>query len=321
MSSHVQRRLTSCLLLVALRCVGGQEYLHPTGWCVLSVSSDRNVRSCAVGRAECGGRHPLPYWSRRHPKQRSEHVSHPPHLSQLRNAPLSPYNALTTCLLLLSCSPLMVLSFMQEMLETAQILHLASPHSLVIVDEMGRGTSTEDGLGLAWATAEFLARRGSFSLFATHFHEMRALAEEGIGAINKHVTALIRGGVLEYLYEVREGASEESLGVECMGIAKLPPGLVSNAREKLRQFEEERSRGGGLSGGGEQEQVLRRDVQNLKLRLEALRMRGDDPSLSNAERQRETEAIRAKASELKRRLRDLAHTSAHGRNGEVTGGG
>jgi DNA mismatch repair ATPase MutS len=188
-------------------------------------------------------------------------------------------------------------SFMQEMLETAQILHLASAQSLVIVDEMGRGTSTEDGLGLAWATAEFLARRGSFSLFATHFHEMRTLADEGIGAVNRHVTALIKDGGLEYLYEVKEGASEESFGVECMAIAKLPPQLVELAREKLRQFEEERTCG---ARGAEVE--VRREVRELKAQLQRLR---DSPQLSEAERRQEKERIQAKAVQLQRRLQHI----------------
>ena len=186
---------------------------------------------------------------------------------------------------------------MQEMLETAQILHLASAQSLVIVDEMGRGTSTEDGLGLAWATAEFLARRGAFALFATHFHEMRALADEAIGAVNRHVTALIKDGALEYLYEVRDGASEESFGVECMAIARLPLQLVELAREKLRQFEEERRR--GASEGAEE---LRREVEELRARLQRLQ---SSRQLSAAERRREKESIRAKGAELQRRMQSL----------------
>ena len=212
---------------------------------------------------------------------------------------------------LLRCPPhhtplsvyLAVLSFMQEMLETAQILHLSSRHSLVIVDEMGRGTSTEDGLGLAWATAEFIARRGGFSLFATHFHEMRALADEGLGAVNRHVTAVFKGGVLEYLYEVREGASEESFGVECMHMAKFDPRIVSDARDKLREFEEERrTKGGGGGGGGGRVEAeeLQKTAQLLRFRLQ--RLRTDAKQLSEAERVREKAAIRAEIVELRRRL-------------------
>ena len=188
---------------------------------------------------------------------------------------------------------------MQEMLETAQILHLSTPHSLVIVDEMGRGTSTEDGLGLAWATAEFIARRGGFSLFATHFHEMKQLADEGVGAVNRHVTAVFKAGVLEYLYEVREGASEESFGVECMHMAKLDPRIVSDAREKLKEFEEERRRK-GVGGGRDEAEELKRRTGELQLRVE--RLRADAVRLSEADRAREKVAIRAEAAELQRRL-------------------
>lgn len=185
-----------------------------------------------------------------------------------------------------------VSTFMQEMLETAQILHLATSDSLVVVDEMGRGTSVEDGLGLAWATAERIGRRGSFALFATHFAEMNALEEERIGIVNKHVTAMVVGGRLEYLYEVKDGASEESFGVECMEMAGFDERIVEGARVKLEEFERERR------GGGERSGVMRR-VEGLREKLRRM------DQLTGEEREQEKKRIRVEAQQLQTRLSRL----------------
>ena len=288
-------------------CVRGcgacrQEHVHPTDRRVLPARADRDVRACAVRGADHRRLHPLPHRRRRHSGQRRQHVS------ASRNAPT--HRALSDCQgdsahrIHGRCSRC---RFMQEMLETAQILHLATPHSLVIVDEMGRGTSTEDGLALAWATAESIASRGAFSLFATHFHEMRALADEGLGCINLHVTALVKDGALEYLYEVKPGASEESFGVECMALARFDPGLVQLARSVLSSFDRERI---GAHGQARNIDGVRKRVAELKARAEQLRARA---GTDDAERRKERARIHAEAVELKHRLQRSMEATISGR--------
>lgn len=102
-------------------------------------------------------------------------------------------------------------TFMVEMTETAQILHNAGPRSLVLLDEIGRGTSTYDGLAIARATAEhLLTKNRSFTLFATHYFELTVLAHELPGAANVHLAALEHGERLILLHQVREGPADRS---------------------------------------------------------------------------------------------------------------
>jgi DNA mismatch repair protein MutS len=133
---------------------------------------------------------------------------------------------------------------MVEMVETAAILHGADERSLVLLDEIGRGTATWDGLSIAWAVLEHLEAVGCRAIFATHYHELAALAARLEGAGNAHVAATEWNGDLVFLHEVREGAADRSYGVQVARLAGLPGKVVQRARGVLRALEA-RAREGG----------------------------------------------------------------------------
>jgi DNA mismatch repair protein MutS len=129
-------------------------------------------------------------------------------------------------------------TFMVEMTETANILHNASEHSLVLMDEIGRGTSTYDGLALAWACAEWLATRTrAFTLFATHYFELTQLAQLLPGVANVHLDAAEYGDKLVLLHAVREGPASRSFGLQVAALAGVPQGVIARARERLEDLE------------------------------------------------------------------------------------
>ncbi len=131
-------------------------------------------------------------------------------------------------------------TFMTEMTETAHILHHATPRSLVLLDELGRGTSTYDGLAVARAVLEYVhnhPRLRSKTLFATHYHELTALAETLPRLRNLHVEIAERGGELVFLYRVAPGVAEGSYGVYAAKLAGLPAPVVRRAEELLREYE------------------------------------------------------------------------------------
>jgi len=129
-------------------------------------------------------------------------------------------------------------TFMVEMTETAAILHTATAKSLILLDEVGRGTSTYDGLSIAWAAVEYLhARVRAKTLFATHYFELTELAELLAGVKNYHVSVKETGGGIVFLRKVEPGAADRSYGIEVAKLAGLPNEVVSRAREVLAEHE------------------------------------------------------------------------------------
>ena len=131
-------------------------------------------------------------------------------------------------------------TFMVEMTETAAILHSATPRSLVLLDEIGRGTATFDGLSIAWAVAEYLhnsADHAAKTLFATHYHELTELAERLPGAQNYQITATEREGEVVFLHRLERGRASKSYGIEVARLAGLPPAVLDIARDVLARLE------------------------------------------------------------------------------------
>jgi DNA mismatch repair protein MutS len=137
---------------------------------------------------------------------------------------------------------------MVEMQETANILHTASSRSLVVLDEIGRGTSTFDGLSIAWAVAEHLATNPKArpkTLFATHYHELTDLADALPGVVNAHVSAREWKEDIIFLRKIVAGRSDRSYGIQVARLAGLPASVVGRAKEILGGLErDELSRGG-----------------------------------------------------------------------------
>ena len=130
-------------------------------------------------------------------------------------------------------------TFMVEMTETANILHNATPNSLVLMDEIGRGTSTFDGLSLAWASALHLAREiGAFTLFATHYFELTRLPEQVEGVANVHLDAIEHDEHIVFMHTVKEGAASQSYGLQVAALAGVPPQVIRQARSKLKELEQ-----------------------------------------------------------------------------------
>jgi len=129
-------------------------------------------------------------------------------------------------------------TFMVEMTETAAILNTATPRSLVLLDEVGRGTSTYDGLAIAWAVVECLhARTRARTLFATHYHELTELESLLEGVKNYRVAVKETGGNVVFLRKVEAGAADKSYGIEVAKLAGLPPAVIARAREVLSEHE------------------------------------------------------------------------------------
>ncbi|MFZ9462846.1 MAG: MutS-related protein, partial [Vulcanococcus sp.] len=129
-------------------------------------------------------------------------------------------------------------TFMVEMAETANILHHASARSLVLLDEIGRGTATFDGLSIAWAVAEHLAADlHARSVFATHYHELNELADQLSNVANAQVLVEETGSELRFLHRVVPGGASRSYGIEAARLAGVPPVVVQRARQVLSRIE------------------------------------------------------------------------------------
>lgn len=133
-------------------------------------------------------------------------------------------------------------TFYVEMSELSYIINSAGPRSLIILDEIGRGTSTYDGLSIAWAAAEYLAgeKRRIRTLFATHYHELTVLEGQIQGVKNLNVDVSEAGGSIVFLHKIVEGSASKSYGIHVAKLAGIPESLLERAREKLRELEEER---------------------------------------------------------------------------------
>jgi DNA mismatch repair protein MutS len=138
-------------------------------------------------------------------------------------------------------------TFMVEMTETATILHNATPQSLVLMDEIGRGTSTFDGLALAWACADYLAHTcQAFTLFATHYFELTRLPDTHATIANVHLDAVEDEDTIAFMYTVQEGPANRSYGLQVAALAGIPKIVVKRAKQHLEKLENPSS-GGSIS--------------------------------------------------------------------------
>ena len=150
-------------------------------------------------------------------------------------------------------------TFMVEMMETARILRQAGKKSLVILDEIGRGTSTYDGMALAWAVVEELARKGKGSvrtLFATHYHELTALESRLPGVHNMNIAIREWGGEIVFLRRLVPGPADKSYGIEVARLAGVPQGVVQRARQILETLERNRAAADGRETAKVMSQLL-----------------------------------------------------------------
>jgi DNA mismatch repair protein MutS len=130
-------------------------------------------------------------------------------------------------------------TFMVEMTETAAILNTATARSLILLDEIGRGTATYDGLAIAWAAIEYIHQRTrAKTLFATHYHELTELADRLSGVKNFHVSVKENVGGIVFLRKVEPGSADKSYGIEVAKLAGLPLPVIERAREVLAEHEE-----------------------------------------------------------------------------------
>jgi DNA mismatch repair protein MutS len=142
-------------------------------------------------------------------------------------------------------------TFMVEMTEAANILHNATARSLILMDEIGRGTSTFDGLSLAWAMARYIATRiKAFTLFATHYFELTTLATEVDGCANVHLDATEHGDGIVFLHAVKEGPANRSYGLQVAQLAGVPREVIGQAREYLEALESQRDQHNGGAATG-----------------------------------------------------------------------
>ncbi len=168
-------------------------------------------------------------------------------------------------------------TFMVEMTEAANILHNATPQSLVIMDEIGRGTSTFDGLSLAWAAAEHLAlQRKAMTLFATHYFELTSLADQLDGIRNVHLSAAEHDGQVIFLHSVKPGPANQSYGLQVAQLAGIPNSVIKAAKQRLQWLETQSVQARQSSPGNQHHTMHQNDLfavaepSATDLRLQAL---------------------------------------------------
>ena len=162
-------------------------------------------------------------------------------------------------------------TIMVEMTETANILHNATENSLVLMDEIGRGTSTYDGLSLAWACAENLANRiKAMTLFATHYFELTTLPEKMEGVVNVHLDAVEHGDTIAFMHSVQDGAASKSYGLAVAALAGVPKEVIKRARNKLKELETVSSHTATSTVDGSQLPLLVEETSPAVEALEAL---------------------------------------------------
>jgi DNA mismatch repair protein MutS len=156
-------------------------------------------------------------------------------------------------------------TFMVEMTETANILHHATDKSLVLLDEIGRGTSTFDGLSLAWAVAkQLLEKNRSYTLFATHYFELTRIVDEFKQAANVHLDAVEHGNHIVFMHKVEEGAANQSYGLQVAQLAGIPKSVVSAAKRKLVQLEQQQITNDLKSNHGAQPDMFMTEVSEVE---------------------------------------------------------
>lgn len=158
---------------------------------------------------------------------------------------------------------------MVEMTETATILNNATAQSLVLMDEIGRGTSTYDGLSLAYATADYLASKiAAKTLFATHYFELTELAEQQQGLVNVHLDAIEHNDTIAFMHTVLEGAASKSFGLQVAALAGVPKAVIQQAKQKLKMLENHQP----VTAPVQQQQALAFDneLSELELTLQQL---------------------------------------------------
>jgi len=157
---------------------------------------------------------------------------------------------------------------MVEMTETANILHNATERSLILMDEIGRGTSTFDGLSIAWATALALANQvQALTFFATHYFELTALPDHHPAMANVHLDATEHEDHVVFLHQIQEGPANRSFGLQVAKLAGVPDGILSVAKDKLNELESGRSAGPSPA----QAELFLPSKESPSLALEALK--------------------------------------------------
>ena len=164
-------------------------------------------------------------------------------------------------------------TFMVEMIEAANILHHATPHSLLILDEIGRGTSTYDGVSIAWAVVEYIhnhPRLRSRTLFATHYHELTQLSQLLPGVRNYNVAVSEADGKVVFLHKIIPGGADRSYGIHVAQLAGLPRPVIIRAGEILRQLELSSGKAASINPQAAQQLALFPETNPLLDELEML---------------------------------------------------